>query len=125
MPPSFQNLIPVLAIVLAGCGEDLSKGEPVADNCGFETSAGNEVGVGKFCQESADCPEIPGGAVLQCSTVLVDNTLPLMCSRPCDLGAADAGCGTGAVCTNIKDLGFDLNVCVSLTCQPLFSEPLQ
>ena len=125
MASILQHLIPVLTIALVGCGEESAKGDPIADNCGFSTSLGNNLGIGKFCNESADCPEVASGAVLQCSTVLVDNTLPLMCSRPCDLAAADSGCGTGAACTNIRELGYDLNVCVSLTCQPLFSAPLQ
>lgn len=125
MLSNFQNLIPVLATVLAGCGEETMKGEPVADNCGFTTSAGNELGIGKYCTESADCPDVANGGILQCSVALADNTLPLMCSRPCDLAAVDSGCGTNAVCASLVELGYDLNVCLSVTCQPLFSEPLQ
>ena len=115
-----------LALALQACGKtDTPKGNPVAEDCGFTNSPGNDLAVGKYCTKSDDCPAVQSGTALQCSTVLVDSTLPLLCSRLCDLKAADPGCGAGAVCKNILELGIDLTVCVPVSCQPLFSEPLQ
>jgi hypothetical protein len=125
-PPAFAAL--VVALALAACGgggEGAPKSNPVAENCGFAGSPGNDIGVGKYCTKASDCPPVQSGTSLQCSTVLVDPTFPLLCSRLCDLQAADPGCGTGAVCKHLIELGLDLTVCVSLSCQPLFSEPLQ
>ena len=124
---AFQTAVHLaVALTLLACGgEDKTPpGNPIAENCGFTTSPGNDIGIGKYCTKSSDCPAVQGGTALQCSTVLVDNQLPLMCSRLCDLSAPDPGCGAGAVCTNIIELDVDLDVCVSLTCQPLFTEPL-
>lgn len=118
-------VLSVFALASCGGGEDIPEGNPVGVNCGFEDSPGNAIGIGKYCIKSSDCPVVQEGTALQCSTVLVDNSLPLICSRLCDVNAADPGCGTDAVCKNILELGFDLDVCVPLSCQPLFSEPLQ
>ena len=116
----------VFVLALAGCGEsdDPPKGNPVAINCGIEGGPGNELGIGKYCLKTSDCPIAQAGTSIQCSTALVDESLPLMCSRLCDLTAADPGCGTNAKCTSVLELGFDLVVCVPLACQPLFSMPL-
>lgn len=116
-----------IGLALLGCGQsDAPKGNPVAENCGFENnSPGNELGIGKYCTKPSDCPAVQTGAALQCSTVLVDPTFPFLCSRLCDLKTADPGCGTNAVCKNIIELGVDLTVCIPVACQPLFSEPLQ
>lgn len=117
----------LVVLQVAACGgteESTPMGTPVAINCGFDDSPGNELGIGKSCTESSDCPEVTEGTALQCSTVLTENSLPLMCSRLCDLNAADPSCGTDAVCKNILELGYDLNVCVPRACQPLFAEPL-
>lgn len=99
-------------------------GNPVAENCGVPGSPGNELGIGKYCTKTSECPVASSGTAIQCSTVLVDKTSPLMCSRLCDLTAADPGCGSAAVCKNIIELGYDLNVCIPRACQPLFSQPL-
>lgn len=99
-------------------------GMPVAENCGFKASPGNSIGIGKYCTASSDCPEVSSGALLQCSTVLADNSLPLLCSRLCDPEAADPECGPDTVCKNLSELGANVTVCVPRTCQPLFSEPL-
>jgi|GEM_PF-5467155 len=116
----------VILLALASCGktDPVPPNNPVADDCGFTGSVGNELAVGKYCTKSGDCPAVASGTALQCSTVLVDSALPLLCSRLCDLQAADAGCGADAVCKNIIELGIDLTVCVPKSCQPLFSEPL-
>lgn len=121
------HILPLSLTLLLACGSDdeMPTGNPVAMNCGFENSTGNAIGIGKYCTESSDCPAVTSGTALQCSTVLVDNSLPLLCSRLCDVNAADPGCGTDAVCKNIIELGFDLDVCVPVACQPLFTEPLQ
>lgn len=124
--PARATPLLAMALALLACGQsDTPKGNPVAENCGFANSPGNDLAVGKYCTKSADCPAVQTGTALQCSTVLVDSTLPLLCSRLCDLKAADPGCGTDAVCKNILELGIDLTVCVPVSCQPLFSEPLQ
>jgi hypothetical protein len=122
-----RTLLVSFSLVLLGCGADDGgpTGNPVAENCGFADSPGNAIGIGKYCTKSSDCPAVTSGTALQCSTVLVDNSLPLICSRLCDLNASDPGCGTGAVCKNIIELGTDLDVCVPVACQPLFAEPLQ
>lgn len=116
-----------LFLFVAACDGDepAPVGNPVAINCGIEGSTGNELGIGEYCTKTSDCAIAQSGTAIQCSTVLVDPSLPLMCSRLCDLAAADPGCGTEAVCANVLELGFDLNVCVPVSCQPLFSEPLQ
>jgi hypothetical protein len=113
--------------LLTGCGDEPSEpmGNPVAENCGVVGSSGNELGIGKYCTKSSQCPAVSSGTALQCSNILVDESLPLMCSRLCDLAAPDPGCGSGAVCKNVMELGFDLDVCVPLACQPLFPEPLE
>jgi hypothetical protein len=115
-----------LALALVACAQTPAgpKGNPVAVNCGFDNSPGNAIGIGKYCTKSSDCPAVQSGTALQCSTVLVDNSLPLICSRLCDLNAADPGCGSDAVCKNIIELNIDLTVCVPLSCQPLFAMPL-
>lgn len=95
--------------------------EAVGPNCGDADSPGNAVGIGKFCTDTADCPVASDGTTIQCSTVLTDNTLPLLCSRIC--GGVDGGsidCGENASCHNIVELGFDLTVCVPWACDPLF-----
>jgi len=116
-----------VALVLPACSHsDVPKSTPIAENCGFEkNSPGNEVGVGKYCTKASDCPPVQSGAALNCSSILVDPAFPLLCSRLCDQKAADPGCGTGAICKNVSELGFDVTVCIPLSCQPLFSEPLQ
>lgn len=113
-------------IALSACGSDDEApiGNPVAINCGIEGGTGNSLGVGKYCTKSSDCPPVTSGTNLECSTVLVDDSLPLMCSRLCDVSAADPGCGADAVCKNILEIGFDLTVCVPKACQPLFAQPL-
>jgi len=124
---SAYQLAPLLGMLaLASCGktEPLPPNNPVADDCGFTGSLGNDLAVGKYCTKSADCPAVQSGTALQCSTVLVDSALPLLCSRLCDPQAADTSCGADAVCKNILELGIDLTVCVPRSCQPLFSEPL-
>ena len=115
-----------LALALAACGSDDEEpeGNPVAINCGFADSPGNEIGIGKYCTTSGECPAVGSGASLQCSTVLIDPTFPLLCSRLCDEQAADPGCGADTVCKNILELGVDLTVCVPKSCQPLFDTPL-
>lgn len=114
-----------LALVCA-CGADEEKpgNRPVARNCGDTESPGNTLGIGRYCTKSDDCPTVPTGTSIQCSTVLTDKTMPLLCSRLCDVKAADPGCGPDAVCKNILELGIDLTVCVPTACQPLFAEPL-
>jgi hypothetical protein len=117
----------VAALSVPGCGSHMDntpKGNPVAVNCGITNSPGNELGVGKYCTATSDCPAVQSGTSLQCSTVLVEPSFPLICSRLCDPMAADPGCGTEAVCKNLTELGLNLTVCVPKTCQPLFSEPL-
>lgn len=123
----FRNIHRVATLlVLVACTEeeDVPTGNPVAENCGVAGSPGNEVGVGKYCTKSSSCPVVQEGTALQCSNVLVSGSLPLICSRLCDLAAANSGCGADAVCKNLIELGFDLNVCVPRSCQPLFSQPL-
>lgn len=95
--------------------------EAVGENCGDVGSPGNAVGIGQYCTATADCPVASDGTTIQCSTVLTDNTLPLLCSRIC--GGTDGGsvdCGANASCHNIAELGFDLTVCVPWACDPLF-----
>lgn len=113
--------------LLAGCGgtdDAPPSSHAVARNCGFTESPGNDLGVGRYCTKTDDCPSVASGTAIQCSTVLTDETLPLLCSRLCDAKAADPGCGPDAVCKNILELGVDLTVCVPTACQPLFAEPL-
>jgi hypothetical protein len=93
----------------------------VGVNCGDQASPGNGVGIGKFCTATADCPIADDGTTIQCSTVLTDNTLPLLCSRICgDTDGGSIDCGDNAACANIAELGFDLTVCVPFACDPLF-----
>ncbi len=101
----------------AGVDDHLSVGV----NCGEDGSPGNAIGIGQFCTDTSDCPVASDGTTIQCSTVLTDNTLPLLCSRIC--GGVDGGtidCGENATCHNIVELGFDLTVCVPWACDPLF-----
>lgn len=121
---AFLSLGAVSLLVACGGEDDGPIGNPVAVNCGFEGSPGNSIGIGKYCTKSSECPVAQSGTTIECSTVLVDESIPLMCSRLCDVTAADPGCGTDAVCKNVIELGFDLDVCVPKSCQPLFSEPL-
>lgn len=96
-------------------------GKPVATNCGFDDSPGNSLGIGRFCTTTEECPVAATGTTIQCSTVLTDSTLPLLCSRLCGtVGQTDVDCGEEAVCHNIKELGYDLTVCVPYACDPLF-----
>ena len=125
-----RSLVASLAavpLVLVACSKSSEepKGNPVAENCGFVGSPGNELGVGKYCTDSSACPAVHSGTALQCSSVLVQPTFPLICSRLCDPQAADPGCGSNSVCKNLTELGLDLTVCVPVSCQPLFAEPLQ
>ena len=93
----------------------------IGENCGEEGSAGNAIGIGRFCTATADCPIADDGTTIQCSTVLTDNTLPLLCSRICgDTDGGSIDCGESAACHNIAELGFDLTVCVPFACDPLF-----
>lgn len=100
----------------------VDSGRPVIGrDCGDPTSTGNALGIGKHCESTNDCPVVDEGTTIQCSTVLTDDSLPLLCSRIC--GATDGGqidCGPGATCMNIIELGYDLDVCVPFTCDPLF-----
>ena len=99
----------------------LNSHEAVGENCGDVGSPGNAIGMGQYCTDTADCPVASDGTTIQCSTVLTDNTLPLLCSRIC--GGVDGGtvdCGDNASCHNIAELGFDLTVCVPWACDPLF-----
>lgn len=121
----------VLALVVAcsGCKKDEGPNldRPVIGlNCGDPTSPGNSVGVGKYCETSHDCPVASEGTTIQCSTVLTDDRLPLVCSRLCEdmPGGAPVDCGEDAVCHHIAELGYDLFVCVPHTCAPIFSDGL-
>jgi len=121
------RILSAVALTLLACGNkaDVPDSNPIAENCGFSGSPGNNIGIGKYCTKSSECPSVQSGAILQCSTVLVDPDFPLICSRLCDPTAGDPGCGADAVCKNLSELGQDLTVCVPLSCQPLFSGPLQ
>lgn len=118
-----------LIAVTAGCttpGSDSpdagTRHPAVGENCGFENSPGNAIGVGRYCTTTDDCPIASSGTTIQCSTVLTDNTLPLLCSRLCgDLGnGQEVDCGPDAVCHPIDELGYSLVVCVPRSCAPLF-----
>ncbi len=121
---AFLSLFVGLGLGCGGGDDGAPQGNPVAVNCGIEDSPGNSIAIGKYCTKSSDCPAVQSGTALQCSTILIDPTFPLICSRLCDVQAADPGCGADAVCKNIIELGVDLTVCVPKSCQPLFSDPL-
>lgn len=93
----------------------------IGDDCGDPGSDGNDLGIGRHCQATSDCPVLDTGTTIQCSTVLTDDALPLLCSRLCgDTDGGSIDCGAGATCMNIEQLGYDLDVCVPFTCDPLF-----
>lgn len=128
MTPGLRCL-PLLACALVLACSPPGKETPDAGNrpvigmnCGDPSSPGNSIGVGKYCKSTDQCPVSSSGTTMQCSTVLTNDALPLLCSRLCgavgDGGQVD--CGPDAVCHNIKDLGYDLIVCVPYACDALF-----
>lgn len=136
-PSNFVALVRVLVVacatLVAGGAACLGDGEgepdaganlnrPVIDNnCGETASVGNALGIGQYCEATSDCPVAGSGTTIQCSTVLTSDALPLLCSRICgELDGGSIDCGEGAACHNIIELGYDLEVCVPFTCDPLF-----
>lgn len=115
-------LLPRCSCVPPRSGPDAGDRPVIGFNCGEPDSTGNELGIGKFCVETEQCPVAATGTTIQCSTVLTADNLPLLCSRLCgDLGGGETvDCGSGAVCHDIQELGYDLRVCVPYACSALF-----
>jgi hypothetical protein len=82
-----------------GHGRDLAT-QPVHDLSGIPTSCcgkpgnpGNELGVGKFCQDSLDCTSIKANI---CASTFAPNLN--FCTLACSMNGGNAQCGSGAQC---------------------------
>jgi hypothetical protein len=61
--------------------------------CGVAGNPGNELGVGKFCQDTLDCSSQTANI---CASTFAPNLT--FCTKPCMMGGGDAQCGSGAQC---------------------------
>jgi hypothetical protein len=85
------------AVALCACGG----GGPSAPDaftaettCGMPGDEGNELGVGKFCTDLADCADTPDARL--CSIIGDETTW--FCTRICQQTDPPDVCGTGAEC---------------------------
>jgi hypothetical protein len=60
--------------------------------CSTPGNPGNELGVGKYCQDSLDCT----GGVNLCASTIAPNLL--FCTKACTMNGGNAQCGSGAQC---------------------------
>ena len=61
--------------------------------CGVAGNPGNELGVGKFCQNTLDCASLQANI---CAATF-DPSLTF-CTMPCMMNGGNAQCGSGGVC---------------------------
>jgi hypothetical protein len=65
--------------------------------CGHPGDTGNSLGVGKYCQTSADCA---GKMASACSTIMPPPQGPaFFCTMLCDINSTTNMCGENATCT--------------------------
>ena len=98
-----HRLILALSFVLASCGGDddpavIDATPPVPDasgpTCGDPSQAGNELGIGKYCDTSGDCAGTADAPF--CATIAEPGAH--FCTNICDEGGAPDQCGTAASC---------------------------
>lgn len=102
------NQIRLISFILAAavayaCGSSSTAKKPDAkvdafsSTCGQPGDLGNELGVGKFCNDLADCMSTPSARL--CS--IIGDPTTHVCTKTCaGSGSAGSGmCGTAASCT--------------------------
>jgi hypothetical protein len=67
--------------------------QPFESDCGFPGDLGNELSIGKFCDDLADCADV---GLPFCSSLGDPNTH--FCTKTCTMGSTDE-CGTATECT--------------------------
>ncbi len=104
MGNQIRLIVLVLAAVIAyACGGNSSTKKPDAavdafySTCGQPGDVGNDLGVGKFCTDLADCASTPSARL--CS--IVGDKTTHFCTKTCaGSGSAGSGmCGSDASCT--------------------------
>ena len=93
-------------------GHDLAIGRDLhatpTSCCGVPGNPGNELGVGKFCQDSLDCTSQKATI---CATTFAPNLT--FCTMACTMGGGNAQCGSGGVC---QCAGANQCACVPAEC---------
>lgn len=99
-----HRLIAILMFALVSCGGDddpaptIDATPPTPDArpslCGEPGDVGNELGVGKYCDTSAECSDTADAPF--CATL--GNPDAHFCTNLCDQNGPPDQCGTGASC---------------------------
>jgi hypothetical protein len=92
------TIVSVFVLAVMACGGGKAKPDAAVDafesTCGHPGDVGNELGIGKFCNDLADCQNNMSAAL--CS-ILGDSTTHF-CTKTCS-GSGSAGqCGTATTC---------------------------
>jgi hypothetical protein len=98
-PLDFDGGVPGADLAGTPSGRDLAANGPrdlratPTSCCGVPGNPGNELGVGKFCQDSLDCTSLQANL---CAATFAPNLT--FCTKPCMMGGGNAQCGSGGVC---------------------------
>lgn len=102
-------------LVLASCGggESATPDAPTPDafesDCGFPGDLGNELHIGLFCDDLADCADV---GLPFCSSLGDPNTH--FCTKTCTMGSTDeCGTATSCTCNANNQCGCTPNVCLN------------